>query len=64
MKAIKLLRESKRIKQSDMAVELNVSQPTIAMWEIDDNFPPAKKLPEIAKFFNCTIDDLFKIGSE
>lgn len=60
MKSLKMLREKKGIKQSDMAVELNVSQPTIAMWEIDDNFPPAKKLPEIAKFFNCSIDDLFK----
>lgn len=60
MKAIKFLRESKGIKQSDIAKKLNVSQPTIAIWETDDIYPPAKKLPEIARFFNCSIDDLFK----
>lgn len=60
MKSIKLLREKLGIKQDEIAEVFNVSQPTIAIWESDDNFPPAKRLPEIAKFFNCTIDELFK----
>lgn len=64
MKSLKILREEKGIKQCDMAKELNVTQPTIVNWETDDIYPPAKKLPEIARFFSCTIDDLFKIGSE
>lgn len=57
---IKVMRESLGFKQCDMAEKFKVAQSTIVLWESDDNFPPAKRLPEIAKFFGCTIDDLFK----
>lgn len=60
MKAIKEMRERLGIKQCDVAQEFKVAQSTIVLWESDENFPPAKRLPEIAKFFNCTIDELFK----
>ena len=60
MKSLKILREHKGMKQCDMAEKFKVAQSTIVLWESDDNFPPAKRLPEIAKFFNCTIDELFK----
>lgn len=64
MKSLKVLRERKGINQCDMASKFKVAQSTIVNWETDDIYPPAKKLPEIARFFSCTIDELFKIGSE
>ena len=56
---IKGFREHKKLTQSELAQMLGLKQSTIAMWENGDSMPRTDKLPELAKIFNCTIDDLF-----
>ncbi len=56
---IKYLREALGLSQAMLAQKLNITQSTVAMWEIGENSPRADKLPQIAKVFGCTIDELF-----
>ncbi len=37
---------------------LNVSDAAVYMWETGATRPSTKKLPQIAKLYNCTIDEL------
>lgn len=59
---IKTLREKMGITQVELAARLNVTQPTIAMWETGEAMPRADKLPELARVLGCSIDELFKEG--
>lgn len=43
---------------------LNVSDAAVYFWETGQQFPRASKLPEIAKLYGCTVDDLFAKESE
>ena len=62
MRSIKVLREAKKLTQSELAARLNVGQTTVAMWETGDSFPRADKLPERARIRGCRIDDLIESG--
>lgn len=62
--ALKELRKRAGMNQADVAAALNVQQSTVAMWENGENKPRADKLPEIAKLFHCTIDDLYDLRKE
>lgn len=53
------MRLSKKMTQDDVAMELCVSRTTVSMWENGSALPRADKLPQLAKIFGCTIDDLF-----
>ena len=39
---------------------LHVSDAAVYQWETGVTTPSAKRLPEIAKLYGCTIDDLLK----
>ena len=54
------MRVSKKMTQDDVAMELSVSRTTVSMWENGSALPRADKLPQLAKIFGCTIDELFK----
>lgn len=56
---IKELRLSRGLTQDDLAKALNVARTTVAMWESEEVNPTADKLPAIAKYLNCTIDELY-----
>lgn len=56
---LKQLRETSGMTQTELAQRLGVGQSTIAMWETGESFPRTDKLPELAKIFGCTIDELF-----
>ena len=56
------MREKAELTQVEAAKELNVSQGAISNWENGISLPVADKLPEIARLYGCTIDDLFKDG--
>lgn len=55
---IKKARERLGITQTELADKLGVRQSTVAMWETDNSLPRADKLPILAKFLGCTIDEL------
>lgn len=57
---IKEKRESVNLTQEELSVKLGVNRSTIAMWETGLSLPRADKLPELAKIFECSIDDLFE----
>lgn len=57
---IKAMREKMQLTQSDLAEKLSVSQTCIAKWETGEAMPRADKLPELAKIFGCSIDDLYR----
>lgn len=47
------------LTQDDLAKALNVGRTCISMWEAGEANPRADKLPELARIFGCTIDELF-----
>lgn len=59
MKKIKELRISRGLTQNDIAIELGLSQSTVAMWENGKNVPSSSVLPKLSKILGCTIDELF-----
>jgi transcriptional regulator with XRE-family HTH domain len=52
-------RLSLNLTQEDVAKLLNVSRTTVSMWETGESMPRAETLPELAKLYKCSIDDLF-----
>lgn len=60
MNNIKQLRENANLTQQQLSENLNVDRSTIAKWETGEAMPRADKLPELAKIFGCSIDDLYK----
>lgn len=48
--------------QVQVAEALGVDQCTVSFWENGNSYPRAKLLPEIAKLFNCKIEDLYEEG--
>ena len=47
-----------------LAELLGVNLTTIAKWETCKSYPPAGKLPAIAKLLSCSIDELFTAPEE
>ena len=43
---------------------LNVSDAAVYQWETGINLPSAKRLPEIAKLYGITVDELLKDNGE
>lgn len=58
---IKYLRESRMITQSELADVLYVTPQSVSRWENGMAYPDIEKLPDIARYFGVTIDEL--IGS-
>lgn len=58
--------ERKRIgyRQSDLAVELNVSTSTVARWEQGKLSPAGSNLAQMKKLFGCTTDYLLGLTDE
>ena len=57
---IKKYREKKKLSQVQLAEALNVTQSTVAMWEIGANKPRADKLVQLAQILGCTVDELLR----
>lgn len=57
---IKALRREAGMTQRELAEKLNVSFQAVSKYENEGVMPDVMSLPEIAKIFGVTIDDLFK----
>lgn len=57
---LKKLRLSKKLTQEQVAEYLCVSPQTISRWECGNGTPDVMMLPEIARLYCVTIDDLYK----
>ena len=60
---LKKLRQQKNLTQEQVAENLGVSTQTISRWECNTTLPDVTILPEIAKLYCVSIDDLFKESS-
>lgn len=59
-KNIKKMREIRNVTQEQLAKALNISYQAISKWENEVAIPDTAMLPQIAEFFQVTIDDLFQ----
>ena len=53
-------RERLGITQEELAQKLSVDRSTVAKWESGEALPRTDKLPELARIFGCSVDDLFE----
>lgn len=60
MNKIKQLRENANLTQQQLSDTLKIDRSTVAKWETGEAMPRADKLPELAKIFGCSIDDLYR----
>ena len=58
---IKEYRSKLGLTQKDLADKLNVTFQAVSRWENDDVEPSFDTVKEMAKLFNCSIDDLFGV---
>lgn len=56
----KVLREKAGLSVKQVMEALNVSDAAVYFWETGANAPSTKKLPDIAKLYGCTVDELLK----
>ena len=55
---LKEFRKTKKMTQRDLADRFNVSNITVSRWETGKQTPSFETVILLAKFFECTIDDL------
>lgn len=55
---IKSLRKSKNITQENLAEMLGVSCQSVSRWELGTCYPDMELLPELARIFNISVDQL------
>ncbi len=60
-KIIKELRTESHLTQSDLAGQLNTTQDTISLWELDKSTPDAENIIKLAKLFKVSADYLLGI---
>lgn len=58
---LKSLRKSKNISQEKLAEYLNVSFQAVSKWENGNTYPDITLLPDIARFYGITIDELLQV---
>ena len=56
------LRKEQEITQTALAEYLSVSPQAVSRWENGASIPDVCLLPQIAAFFNVSIDDLFGVS--
>lgn len=56
---IRELRRAADMTQTQLADNMGVTQNAVSNWETEVCLPRVRQLPELAKLFGCTIDELF-----
>ena len=60
---IKILREKRRITQSELAANLEITRSAVNAWEMGITVPSTQYVVELAKFFNVSADYLLGLYS-
>ena len=60
---LRRLRVSKQYTQEQVAELLQVSPQSVSRWECGNTFPDIMLLPEIARLYSVTVDDLYRENS-
>lgn len=55
---LKSLRKKMQLTGEEFGVKMNVSKPTVSLWESDKRTPNAEMLQKIANFFDVSVDYL------
>ena len=55
---LKEMRKRAGLTARDVALAMGVSFQNVYNWENGSYLPPTKRLPEIAKLYGCTVDEL------
>ena len=55
---LKMLRASKNLRQTDVALELGVDRKTISAWEQGKSLPAVDKIDAICAFYGVSYDDI------
>ena len=58
------LRKKWKLSQEELAERVHVSRPTVSKWENDVVLPDVYNLKELAKVFQCTVDELIDDAKE
>lgn len=59
---LKALRKAKGLSVSDLAFELNLSEPSIYKWESGQSIPSVDRLVELSELYAVPIDTLIVRG--
>lgn len=59
---LRALRQKKNVTQEALADHLGITPQSVGKWERGEGFPDITLLPNIALYFNVTIDDLLNVG--
>lgn len=57
---IKLLRTEKKLTQSELAKELNVSSQAVSNWERHKGYPDISNIIQVSDLFDISLDELIK----
>ena len=55
---LKEARKRAGLTAKDVALSLGVTFQNVYNWENGSYLPPSKRLPELAKLYGCTVDEL------
>ena len=55
---LKIMREKKGLRVKEVSNKLKISRITLWQWENGKRTPSVENLAELAKLYDCTIDDL------
>lgn len=59
---LRALRQKKNVTQEALANHLGITPQSVGKWERGEGFPDITLLPNIALYFNVTIDELLNVG--
>ena len=64
MNSFQKRRTEAKLSQEELANLLSIDRSTVAKWETGKALPRADKLMDLARFLNCSIDELLDEGEK
>ena len=61
---LRKIRESRKITQTKLAIDLEVTQELISRYELGTAFPQPNRLIQLAQYFNCSVDYLLGLTDD